>query len=399
MKIAIIGAGPAGIYTSLFLRNFSGTIDLFEKNPNIGTKLKLTGGGRMNLSNRNFSVQHFFSNEPNLLKNIFKNPASKQILSLFELIGTKYKYETERIILDSEDATNEVKRLFNLLNSQKNLTLHLNQTISQIQTINSKFKILNQLYDIVILTSGSQVNFGQPLQNPYILATSLGHNLTELFPALCAIQIPQNPFQDLAGINLDVKISQSKSREHFGKLLFTHQGISGPVVLNFTIHSLSTSINLNFLPNLEQKDFQKLIENKRKGKNQLKTFLSEFLPKRFVIWVMEKSDIPQNQNIADLSKATLERLLRYIYLFQVQEPQKASPQSSWTMRGGVDLKEVNPATLESKLHSNLFLGGEMLDITGLCGGYNLSFAILSAKIISDAIFNLHGKNSQNLLHE
>lgn len=386
MKIAIIGAGPAGIYTALFLKDFSGSLTLFEKNPQIGVKLKLTGGGRMNLANRNFSEKCYFSNSPNLLKNIFKNPASQQILKLFEIIGTEYKWEEDRAILVSENAELEVKRLTALLNQQKNLKLKLNQTITHIKKQHQQFQINGEIFDYIILTCGSQINFGKATQ-PYLLATELNHTLTQITPALCPLKLPHNPFTSLAGISLDITLSQPKTQSITNKLLFTHQGLSGPVILDFTVNDLAEKLEINFLPKLSETDFTQQLEIKRKGKNYLKTWLNELLPKRFVLWLMEQIQLPTEKIIADLNKTEVQILKTNLYHFILKNPEKTDFNSSWTIRGGIPLTEINPANLESKIHPQLYFGGEILDVTGLCGGYNLSFAILSAKIISDAILN------------
>lgn len=388
MKIAIIGAGPAGIYTALMLKDFEGEIDLYEKKERIGQKLSVTGGGKMNIGNQNFSVEKFISNEKNILKNIFKNPASKNVLELFEKIGTKYKWSRDRAILDSEDAPQEIKRLEYLLNKQENLELYLNTQISKITPKADKFLIDKKVYDYVVITSGSPVDLGKSIsiKEAYKVPLGLGHTLTEIEPALCPIIAPHTPFEGLEGLSLECELKNASDKKvSKGNLIFTHQGISGPVVLDFTINDLDKDLLLNFLPNLSEIQFKQKIESGRKGKVFLKTFLSELLPKRLVLWILNQSKIQNDKIIAELKKEDLKILVQNLYSFKLKDSTKSPLESGWTVRGGINLQEVSPATLESKLHKNLFFAGEILDVTGLCGGFNISFAMLSAKIVSDAI--------------
>lgn len=398
MKIAVIGAGPAGIYLSLFLKKCSGKVFLYEKNSKVGKKLKITGGGRMNLGNNKFSVNCFTSQEKNTLRNIFKNPHSKRIFSLFNEIDTKYKSEDNRLVLKSEDAIEEVKRLENLLVKQKNLELVTNTEVKEVTTKNDFFIINGKKFDFVVITTGSQVRIGEKItkNKAYTLPSSLGHNITETEPALCPLITKKDLFKGLEGISLECSLRNPKRKQKTtGNILFTHQGISGPAVLDFTVNELEEEIELNFLPNdTEEKMRNRILEN-RKGKVSLKKILAEYLPKRIIIWQLKIANIDEDKIIANLGKTEQNSLLNNLYRFKIQNPKKAPVQASWTMRGGVDLQEINPSTLESKIHKNLFFAGEILDITGLCGGFNISFAMLSAKIVSDAIFLSMNKNHPN----
>ncbi len=388
MKIAIIGAGTAGIYTSLMLRDFFGEIVLFEKENEIGKKLKITGGGKMNIGNKKFSKEKFVSNEPNLLKNIYKNPFSKDVLKLFKKTGTQYKFQGNRVILKSENAVAEVKRLESLLKKQENLKLKKNTKVEKIKAERSNFLIKDEKFDFVVIASGSRVKIGKPNseEKSYKIPSSLGHSTTKIKPALCPIILQKNIFAGLEGISLVCQILNPKAKiNSTGKIIFTHQGLSGPAVLDFTVHDLEKEILINFLPNLTEESFKKELKAKRQGRGFIKKFLAKSLPKKLVTWVLEQSKIKKDKIIANLSKDEEKELMHNLYRFTIKNPKKAPIQAGWTVRGGISLKEIQPATMESKLHNNLFFAGEILDVTGLCGGFNISFAMLSAKIVSDAI--------------
>lgn len=384
IKIAIIGAGPAGIYTALFLKNIPAEIDLYEKNDAIGKKLSLTGGGRMNLSNRNFSEKSFFSYEKNILKNIFKKPYAKNILDLFREIGTEYKWEDDRAILASKSAKKEIERLKKMLSAQKNLRILTNHAITKIEIIGEKFHLENQIYDVLIIASGGKVSAGG--KGDYDLVLQANHRLTNISPALCPLVSDQNKFRELAGLSLKCILTDvSKKINAKGEMLFTHVGISGPAVLDFSLDYDGGNILLNFLPDTSENDFRKKIEESRHGKIFLKSFLLKFFPKRFVFWQMNLAKIENGKIISDLKKVELKSLIKNIFCFELDGMRKSDFQVSWTSRGGVDLRELSYASLESKLHKNLFFVGEVLDVTGLCGGFNISFAMLSAKIVTEEI--------------
>ncbi len=387
-KIAIIGAGPAGIFTALFLRNCKNLqIDLYEKNERIGKKLGVTGGGRMNIANKNFALQCFYSHQKNYLKNIFKSPYASDVLSFFEEFGIKYKWEGERALLVSGNAQAEVLRLAKMLEKQENLKVLLNKEIEKVALKDGKYLIDDQLYDCLVISCGGVVSVGGENSRPYGLALQLGHKVTDVEPALCGLSVQNNPFVDLAGVSLKCALKNAESSV-CGDLIFTHKGVSGPAVLDFSLFYDGGPFSVDFLPDVDEDDFRKELESARKGKIFMRNFLTKFFPRRFVFWQMKRSGIDDERIVADLKKEEFRVLMKNIYNFEVASAKKSDFTSCWTSKGGVALDQVNSGSLESKIHKHLFFGGEVLDVTGLCGGFNISFAMLSAKIISDAIKKL-----------
>lgn len=389
-KVAIIGAGPAGIYTALFLDNQNFQVDLYEKNKNIGAKLTITGGGKMNLGNKNFSEKRFYSAEKNILRNIFKKPYAKNVMQFFDELGVKYKWDGDRAILLSESAKSEVDRLNKKLINQKNLNLFLGHEIKKIEKSGDYFIFNEQIYDVLILCCGGRVCIGNNCKrnNGYELASQFGHKVAKISPALCPLIFSDNFFSDLIGLSMHCKLTDMTKKESLvGDLIFTHTGISGPVVLDFSLVYEGGRLEINFLPEINEADFKKCIEKNRQGKVKLKKILNEFFPKRFAFWQLDFAEIETNQIIADLKKDKLKKLLSNIFRFQIDKANKDDFKSSWTSRGGVDLREIKYSSLESRLHDNLFFAGEILDITGLCGGFNISFAMLSARIIAENIIH------------
>lgn len=388
MKIAIIGAGPAGIYTALLLRNFFGEIHLYEKNSEIGEKLKLTGGGRMNLFNQDFSVDKFYSSQKNILQKIFKSPFSRDILSFFDDIETEYFSEGKRIILKSQNAKKEVQRLFEMLKNQENVKVFLDFEVKNIYKKNDKFEINNFDYDFVVISSGGMVDLQNNIDqsNVYAIAKKIGHQIVSPAPALCSIIFELKFLQKIAGTSFLGELSSCESKQKVkGDIMITHQGISGPAVLDFSLLLDSSNFYINFLPEIDELAFIDQLTQKRNGKNSLRKFLWKYLPKRLADWHLDKINFSFSSNIADLKKEQQKTLIKNIFRFEIQNAKKANFKSSWTTKGGVDLREVQTNSLESKICQNLFFTGEILDVTGFCGGYNIGFAMLSAKMVSESL--------------
>lgn len=395
-KIAIVGAGPAGIYTSLLLKDLSAEIVLFEQNSKIGEKLKMTGGGRMNLCNKDFSVKNFNSSQPNLLKKFFKNPISKNPIEIFEALETDYFWERNRAILKSQDALVEIQRLEKALRIQKNFSLKLENKVFKVKkeknqfelTVKSPRGIFREIFDFLIFTGGGMFRVKDLGKSDFIYALplQLDHEITPVSPSLSPLSIPEKPFENLAGISLPVRLTDPLSKKSVtNDLILTHWGISGPAVLDFSAIISGSEVLINFLPNLLEKDFVLDFQNLREGKNRVRLFLKKYFPIRFCDFLLEISEIKKDCFIANISKEKLKKLRKHIFHFLIKNVFKQPFTGSWTTKGGVSLNQINMANLESKLHPNLFFAGEILDIDGLCGGYNISFAAICSQIIKNSL--------------
>lgn len=396
MKIAIIGAGPAGIFTSYFLRDFKGEIILFEQNKNIGEKLKLTGGGRMNVTNKIFSVEQFSSESKNLLKNLFKNPWVRNREDLFKELGVEYKWEGDRAILASENAIGEVERLASVLEKQKNLKIFTNCKVMDVMRHEEKFFVKfgndtsskSEIFDAVIIANGGMFRIKDmgKAKDLYGIPLGLGHSITYLEPSLCPILIPNNPFMGLSGITFKGSLYCSGNKVKVdGDILITHGGISGPAVLDFSSMIEGRNIELGFISEVNEEDFQKEFWGMREGKETVKNFLHKFLPNRICDFLMLGNGIVHGAKIADINKETFKKLRKDLFHYELPNIKLMDYQFSWTTKGGVPLNEINVSTMESKLYKNLYFAGEVLDANGLCGGYNISFATISGKIVSEGI--------------
>jgi len=404
MKIAIIGAGPSGIALSFFLKDSKSDIWLFEKNSRIGEKLRLTGGGRMNLTNSNFGVEYFVSENKRTLSHMFKSEFFSDVPSLVDELGIKHKWENDRVISASESAEREVDIFENRLRSQKNIKLMTGKEVLAIKKNGEGFDIeygdsgycsydgqggYDERFDVVVLATGGMVRMGESVDSSviYKLANSLGHTITDIKPALHPISIKDNPFRSLSGVSIKASLKTDDGKHnHNGEILFTHSGISGPAVLNFSlIIESGQKFYLDFLPEYKQDEFSSTIKQKRTGKIRLRAFLKDFLPLSVCDFHMQLVRASKESNVADLTREQERKLLNNLFRFEIIFAGKSGYGSCWTTRGGIPLDEINISTMESKKVPGLYFAGEILDVSGECGGYNISFALVSAKLVSEAI--------------
>ena len=386
--IAIIGAGPAGIYTARLLANQGCRVTLFEQNPKIGRKLRITGGGRMNVGNKEFSVSEFSSSQLNLLKRLFKNPHFKRRDEILAELGIEFVWQENRAILRSGDARIEVDRLDRALKSQQNLSLRLGEAVTRLVAKDGKFQVNQNAFDTVVIAHGGMYRMGDLKSRAeiYDLVLRLGHTVTPVAPSLGAMMFDDAELSRLSGLAFVGKlIDLEQGRSVTDDILITHIGLSGPACLDFTAQFCSSNIELCFLPQMTEEVFRKKINSERDGITLVRTFLKNFLPQRLASELIRRSDIKSDQQITHLKKTELGALCKTLFHTPLPPLRDNIYPSCWTTCGGVPLDEVQTATLESRIIPQLYFAGEVLDINGLCGGYNIGFASVAARIVVDAI--------------
>ena len=391
-KIAIIGAGPAGIMCAITAKrnNPNANIIIFEKEE-IGLTLLPTGGGRCNLSYNETEIKTFAENYPRgekFLYSIFTQFFVLETVKFFETIGIEtYTQKDKRIFPQTNKSSDVVCALRNEIDKLKIKTCK--EEIKNIKKSDMKFKIKDNNYDIVVIATGGKRN------NLYEDIKNFGHTIIEQRPALCGLEIAEKYFSQISGVSL----KKINAQVIFGKkninlkedLLFTHKGISGPLAYKissiFATENYNKSnpikLSLNFISN-EKFNLQKLLEE-NPHKNIL-SILSTFLPKSLAKILLEKEFISFDKKCHEINKKErnlIENMLKAFNLTITNSLKEGEIVSA----GGINLKEINPKTMESKLVKGLYFCGEILDIDGFCGGFNLqncwSTGYIAGKTISE----------------
>lgn len=391
MKIAIIGAGPAGLLAGGFLSS-NHEVHIFDKNEKCGKKLYITGKGRCNLTN-NCNKDEFFNNVVNGKKFMYSSInqfSPEDIISFFENIGLKLKTERGNRVFPKSDKSSDVIKA--LEKFSKDCKIYLNEKVEKISKKNEEFLIKTHkkeyLFDRVIISTGG---ISYPLTGStgdgYKFAEEFGHTITKPKPALVAIELKDWFIKDLQGISLkNVKIkatSDKKNYEYFGEMLFTDKGISGPTVLtlsSFINRANNIKLSLDFKPALsEDKLLSRILRDVDQCKNKtMSTFVSLYLPKTLGNIFLKLLNIDNQQKVNSFTVKQREDFIKLLKNFPLTFKNLYPIESAIITSGGVALNEINPKTMESKLVKGLYFIGEVLDVDCLTGGFNLTQAFSTA---------------------
>jgi len=379
-EIAIVGGGPAGIMAAIAASKNSSSVILLEKNPSLGRKLLITGGGRCNITNSKPIKKLLDSySQKNFLKHSFYSFTNEDLLSLFDL--EFITEEDNRVFPKSGKSSDILKGLTDYL---KDVSISYNFEVTSISddfVINDKLKAKK----IIIATGGiTYPQTGCNIKNYSLTSqplTDIKYGLTPL--------ITEKDLSDIAGVTLyDVVISYKKSKVK-GNVLFSHVGLTGPGIINLS-NEISEGISYNLLEKDPEIDLEIAIDlcpelshqdltdkfNKDfqvKGKTMIKNYLKLFLTNRFIEYFLNECNIDGETQLSRINKKSKNRIIENLKRFTFNICGFNSKLSKVTI-GGVDLKHINPKTMESTVTPNLFFAGEVLDLHGLTGGYNLKIA-------------------------
>lgn len=394
--LIIVGAGPCGVMAAIRASKRNKKVLLIDKNNDILKKLSLSGNGRCNLTN-NKEFREFIKNLTNakFLYSTIKSFDAKDIISYFNSLNISLKEEDDNRIFPK---SNKAKTIVDALKSQLgNTTILLNTMVISASKDKEEFviKTNKQTFyssNLLLATGGvtyEKIGVGK---KAYDLAKSFNHSITKLVIEECPIKT--NPiFKQWQGISLNnvgiiIKENNKIYDRHSGSIIFTHFGLSGPAILNssFTINKLSTPIIVLNLLNMEYDVAKEFIYNliNSNPKKYLKNQLSNYLPKNIVFAILDNIKILDVQN-SYLNKQQIKNLILNLTRLSFDFKGFYNPEFAFLTGSGVSLKEINAKTLESKLVSNLYFGGELLDGCGHLGGYNISIALSCGNLIGNNI--------------
>lgn len=392
-KVCVIGAGPAGIIASS-IASFRGLdVTLLDKNNKIGKKLFITGKGRCNITNM-APIDEFLENistNRNFLYSSLYSFTNEDIVSLLNKYGLEIKIERGNRVFPKSDKSSDVIKAFEKMLNDSGVKLKLGTNVQSILYQDNTFNVgvdFNYIkYDkVIIATGGKSYPTTGSTGDGYKFAEKLGHTIKPLKPSLVPIVIEEDWIKSLQGLSLkNVKLSTFKSKKlihsEFGEMLFTHYGISGPIVLTTSSYlnkfmDQKITLKIDFKPAL---DFDKLdnrvLRDFELYKNkQVKNSFDDLLPKRIIPWIIKLSNIDQNKSVNQLTKDERHMLIHIIKNFPLTFKAFRPIEEAIVTSGGVSTNEINPSTMESKIVPNLYFAGEVIDVDALTGGFNLQIA-------------------------
>lgn len=378
-KIAIIGGGPAGCTCAYFLKQKGVYPVIFEKNSVLKTLLP-TGGGRCNLAHAEFDVKDLAANYPRgekFLYSVFSRFGTSDTLEFFKNIGVETFMQEDFRYFPISESSEDVRRHFIDVLQGVNIK---NETVTAVKTCNGGFEVktnsASYFFEKVVVATGGHSSFE--------FIKQLGHTIIEPLPALTALKTSED-FSELAGVSLKSIKADFSGQSLCGDLLFTHNGVSGPLI--YTISSIMArksfpyKIYLDFTGTL---DFQNILnENPHKS---VKNIISDFIPKSLAVYILKSAKIDENLKGSQIDGKTRDKILKYLNEFEIEVISTAKGGEVVTC-GGVSLNEVDSKTMQSKIVKNLFFCGEVLDIDGFCGGFNLQNCWSTGYVAAEGILS------------
>ena len=405
MKVIIIGGGPAGIISAISSARNGNNVILIEKNNSLGKKLLITGKGRCNITS-SININDFIKNIPGngkFLYSAFQNFTNMDIIKLIEENGVKVKEERGNRIFPITDNSKDVLKSFEKeLNKYKNIKIKLNTKVKEVLEENREVKGVllesgEKLFasKVIVATGGRSYPLTGSTGDGYKIASKLGHTVEKIRGSLVPLTADKILCQSMQGLSLrNVKIQikdiekNKKIYEDFGEMLFTHFGVSGPIILSASAHLLryknidkllkenKIKLIIDLKPALSYEELDKrVLRDFEIFKNkEFKNSLFELLPKKIINPIINLSNINENKKVNEITKEERKILVNLIKSLEINIDGFRPVEEAIVTAGGISIKEINPKTMESKLIKGLYFAGEIIDVDAYTGGFNLQIA-------------------------
>ena len=408
MKVVIIGGGPAGMLSAISAGTNKNDVTILEKMNMLGRKLLITGKGRCNITS-SISIDEFIKNVPGngkFLYSCLNNFTNEDILNILKEEGLQTKVERGNRVFPITDKSQDVLQA--LLNRLKKLKVKIEvganvkeilteqDIVSGVKYIQGGKEKILKADKVILATGGKSYSATGSTGDGYELAKKVGHTVTEIKPSLVPISTKGKDLeicrrmQGLSLKNVAIKIKDAKNNkiiyEDFGEMIFTHFGVSGPVILSGSAHLLrykkedirqgNIKLIIDLKPALDvQKLDDRILRDFSLEKNKIfKNSLDNLLPQKMISTVIELSGIDQNKKVNEITREERVRLVQLLKNFEITLHDFRPIEEAIITAGGISIKEINPKTMESKLVKGLYFAGEIIDVDAYTGGFNLQIA-------------------------
>lgn len=405
MKVVVVGGGPAGMMSAITSAQNGNEVTLLEKMNTLGKKLLITGKGRCNVTS-SLNIDDFIKNIPGngmFLYSAFKNFDNEDIINFMKEQGLQLKEERGNRMFPITDKSQDVLKAFTSKLKESGVKIKVNTEVKNI-LVNQNNEVIGVKTDketiytdkVILATGGKSYPLTGSTGDGYKMVKKLGHTITKIKPSLVPLQAHEMEVcQQLQGLslkNISIKINDLQSNktiyEDFGEMLFTHFGVSGPIILSSSAHLVRYKNLDNLLKNREiqliidlkpalskEKLDERILRDFNEIKNkQFKNGLDKLLPRKMIDVIIEKSEINPNRKINEVTKEERKSLVQLIKGFKISIKGFRPIEEAIITSGGINIKEINPKTMESKLIKGLYFAGEIIDVDGYTGGFNLQIA-------------------------
>ncbi|OSA88888.1 UNVERIFIED_ORG: FAD-dependent oxidoreductase [Clostridium botulinum] len=403
-KVIVIGAGPAGMMAAITAAK-EHKVTLLDGNERLGKKLFITGKGRCNVTNAK-DISEFFDyipGNPHFLYSALYTFTNEDTMNFFSNEGIKLKVERgDRVFPESDKSSDIIRGLSNAL-SRTDVEIKLNSKVTAIKykdnsltgiEINNEEILKADHY--IIATGGASYPLTGSRGEGQEFSKKLGHRIIPLKPALVPMVVKDAKTKELMGLslkNVEVTIKENDKKvvyKNFGEMLFTHFGVSGPLILsgsrfiennkNYKLHiDLKPSLNIGELDKRIQRDFNKYLNK------DFKNSLNELLPQKLIPMIIEMSNIPEEKKVNEITKEERRNLVSLLKDFSFDLNGLRPLAEGIVTKGGIDVKEIDPSTMRSKIIDNLSFCGEVMDVDAFTGGYNVQIAFATGVIAGSHI--------------
>ena len=387
--VIVVGGGASGMMAACIASANGKKVILIEKNEKLGKKVYITGKGRCNLTN-NVENNEFFQNIVTNSKFMFSSintfsPSST--MDFFESKGLRLKTERGNRVFPLSDKASDVTKTLEKELINQGVDIRLNTEVKSLivnenKVVGVEFSNGKEYCDsVIICTGGVSYPLTGSTGDGYKFAKRVGHSITELRPSLVGVELLGSDFIDLQGlslknVSLSAKIDQKTVYSDFGECLFTHFGISGPIVLSCSAIINKMILSLDLKPALDFDTLDKRLINEFSVNNnkELSTAMRGLLPKSLISVVLSKAQVKQSKNCSEITQVERFNIINTLKNLTFKVKKLRSIGEAIVTSGGVNVKEINPKTMESKLVKGLYFSGEVLDVDAFTGGFNLQIA-------------------------
>ena len=407
-KVLIIGAGAAGMMAGIAAAYNGNQVEIFEKNDRVGKKIFITGKGRCNITNASDIENHF----SNILKNekflysAYNNFNSEDICNMLENTGVKTKIERGNRVFPESDKSSDVIWALNKMLKDIGVKIYLNTEISKIEKNNDKMSVIDKkgkkhIGDYcIVATGGMSYQSTGSTGDGYKFAKSFNLNVNKTYPSLVPLNIKEEMCKNLQGLslkNVNLKVVDEKGKEYYneqGEMIFTHFGISGPLVLSASCyicdklkdHDFKCYIDLKPALDFETLDKRILKDFEENINRNFNNSLDKLLPRKIIEPVITLSGIDPYKKVHEITKEERLNLAKTIKNIPLTVTGTRGFNEAIITRGGISIKEINPKTMESKKVQGVYFVGEVLDIDAKTGGYNLQIAWSTGYLAGSSIY-------------
>ena len=398
-NVIITGGGPAGMMAAITAARRGFKVTLVEKNEKLGKKLFITGKGRCNITNAGDSEDLFNSIVTNrkFMFSSFNGFSNYDTLGFFDELGLHIKIERGNRVFPESDHSSDVIGALNRELKRLSVDVRLNTEVKDIIVNGGKAtgvvvkcsgkESTIQADNVIVATGGNSYQSTGSTGDGYRFARKLGHSVTPIVPALVPLNVAEDWESDLQGLslkNVSIVVLDGKQEIYsdFGEMLFTHFGVSGPLILSASSfaarrikeHPLKLVIDLKPALSQEQLDERILRDFDEEKNKAFKNSLDKLLPKKMIPVIVRLSDIDGNKKVNEITKQERQKLVSLIKGLELTITGLRGFNEAIITQGGINVREINPTTMESKLVKNLYFAGEVLDVDALTGGFNLQIA-------------------------